>query len=103
MSELTTGGLDLATNVFQVHGADARGGVVLRKKLRRSQVLDSFATLQPCVVAIEARGGAHFWGPELAKLGHDVRLIPSTYEKPFVKRQKNDAADAEAKHCDDRQ
>lgn len=96
MSEITTVGLDLAKNVFQVHGADARGGVVFRKKLRRSAVLEFFSKLPPCLVAMEACGGAHFWGRELARLGHDIRLIPPVYVKPFVKRQKNDAADAEA-------
>lgn len=96
MSETTTVGLDLAKNVFQAHGADASGRVVLRKKLRRDQVLDFFGRLPPCVVAMEACGGAHFWGREIGKLGHEVRLIPPAYVKPFVKRQKNDAADAEA-------
>jgi transposase len=96
MSEITTVGLDLAKNVFQVHGADARGGVVFRKKLRRAAVLEFFSKLPPCLLAMEACGGAHFWGRELARLGHDTRLIPPAYVKSFVKRQKNDAADAEA-------
>jgi transposase len=96
MSEIITVGLDLAKNVFQVHGATAGGRPVLRKKLRRGQVLAFFSELQPCVVAMEACGGAHFWGREISKLGHSVRLIPPAYVKPFVKRQKNDAADAEA-------
>jgi transposase len=89
MSKIITIGLDLTKNVLQVHGADEAGQPVLHKKLRRVQVLAFFRELQPCVVA-------HFWGREIGKLGNDVRLIPPAYVKPFVKRQKNDATDAEA-------
>ena len=96
MSEIITVGLDLAKNVFQVHGADGAGRAVLRKKLRRTQVLASFGQLPPCAVAMEACGGAHFWGREIGNLGHDIRLIPPAYVKLFVKRQKNDTADAAA-------
>lgn len=96
MSEIITVGLDLAKNVFQVHGADGAGHPVLRQKLRRAQVLEFFSQLPSCVVAMEACGDAHYWGREIGKLGHEVLLIPPAYVKPFVKRQKNDAADAEA-------
>ena len=96
MSEIITVGLDLAKNVFQVHGADGEGAAILRKKLRRAQVLNFFAKLPPCLVAMETCGGAHFWGRQLAGLGHEIRLIAPAYVKPFIKRQKNDAADAEA-------
>ncbi len=85
MSEIATVGLDLAKHVFQVHGADASGRMVLRKKLRRNQVLAFFSQLPCCVVAMEACGGAHFWGREIGKMGHEVRLIPPAYVKPVVK------------------
>jgi transposase len=96
VSEITTIGLDLAKSIFQAHGADAAGGVVFRKKLRRDQLLAFFAAQPRCVVAMEACAGAHHWARELAALGHEPRLIPPSYVKPFVKRQKNDMADAEA-------
>jgi transposase len=96
VNEVSTVGLDLAKHVFQVHGADSAGAVIFRKKLRRGQILSFFATLPRCTVAMEACGGGHYWGREIAKLGHAVKLIAPAYVKPFVKRQKNDAADAEA-------
>src|SRR5215218_919506 len=96
MNQVSTVGLDLAKYTFQLHGADSAGAVVFRKKLRRGQLLAFLATLPPCTVAMEACGSAHYWGRAIAKLGHTVRLIAPAYVKPFVKRQKNDAADAEA-------
>jgi transposase len=96
VAEASTIGLDLAKHVFQAHGADASGRVVFRKRLRREQVLEFFAGKPARVVAMEACGSAHRWGRALAELGHVVRLIPPAYVKPFVERQKNDAADAEA-------
>jgi len=96
MGEVSTIGVDLAKSVFQVHGADASGAVLFRRKLRRHQVLTFFAAQPPCTVAMEACGSAHYWAREIGRLGHGVRLIPPAYVKPFVKRQKNDAADAEA-------
>jgi transposase len=96
VAEITTIGLDLAKSWFQVHGADAQGRPVLRKKLARGKVLEFFAGLPPCLVGMEACGSAHHWGRELIKLGHQVRLIPAQYVKPYVKGNKHDAADAEA-------
>jgi transposase len=96
MGEVSTIGMDLAKSVFQVHGADASGAVVFRKKLRRGQVLSFFAAQPPCTVAMEACSSSHYWAREIRTLGHAVRLIPPAYVKPFVKRQKNDMADAEA-------
>ena len=93
--QLKTVGLDIAKNVFQLHGADEAGKAMFRKQLRRPKVLAFFRACPPCTVALEACGGAHYWAREIAKLGHDVRMIPPAYVRPFVKRQKNDAADAE--------
>jgi transposase len=96
METVTTIGLDLAKNVFQVHGVDATGKTVLRRKLRRGEVTDFFAALPPALIGMEACGGAHFWARELGRPGHEVRLMPAAYVKPYVKRGKTDAADAEA-------
>src|SRR6201981_2411802 len=96
MSEITTIGLDLAKHVFQVHGIDAEGTTVLRKRLRRGQVLAFFSRIPRCLVGLEACATAHYWGRELAALGHEVRLMPAQYVKAYIKRNKNDAADAEA-------
>jgi transposase len=93
---LTTIGIDLAKAVFQVHGADGRGRAVMKKQLKRAQVLPFFAKLTPCRIGMEACGSAHYWARKLQALGHTVQLIPPQYVKPFVKRNKNDAADAEA-------
>jgi len=96
MQAVTTIGLDIAKSVFQVHGIDAASRVVIRRQLRRSRVLGFFRKLSPCVVGIEACASSHHWLRELKALGHTVRLMPPAYVKPYLKRQKNDAADAEA-------
>ena len=94
--QVSTIGLDLAKQVFQVHGVDAEGAVVLRRRLRRSEVVKFFSTLPGCLIGIEACATAHHWARELSALGHEVRLIPPSYVKAYVKRGKTDAADAEA-------
>ena len=96
MNEITTVGLDLAKHVFQVHGVDASGAPVVRKRLRRSEVLAFFARLPRCLIGLEACATAHYWARELQAAGHEVRLMPAQYVKAYVKRNKNDAADAEA-------
>src|SRR5258708_12263930 len=96
MRTITTIGLDIAKSVFQVHGVDADGDVVLRRQLKRRYVLSFFQKLPPCLIGIEACASSHYWSRELQALGHTVRLMPPAYVKPYVKRQKNDAADAEA-------
>ena len=94
MSEFITVGLDIAKNVFQVHCVDGDGAVVIARKLRRGRVLAFFEGLAPCLVGIEACPAAHHWCRELGKLGHEVRLMPASYVKAYVKRNKNDANDA---------
>lgn len=96
MQAVTTIGLDIAKSVFQVHAVDAGGEVVIRRKLKRRYVLMFFQKLPPCLVGIEACASSHYWSRELGALGHTVRLMPPAYVKPYVKRQKNDATDAEA-------
>src|SRR6516164_6954381 len=94
--QITTIGLDIAKNVFQVHSIDAAEKVVVRKQLRRGQVMKFFAALPPCLIGMEACATAHHWTRKLTKLGHEVRLMPAKDVKAYVKRNKNDAADAEA-------
>ena len=94
--KITTVGIDLAKNVFQLHGVDERGKIVLRKQLRRSQMALFFANLPPCLIGMEACASAHHWGRTLQSYGHTVRLMASQFVKPYVKTNKNDAADAEA-------
>jgi len=96
MQTVTTIGLDIAKSVFQLHGIDAKGKVLIRRKLKRRYVLAFFQKLQPCLVGIEACATSHHWSRELKTLGHNVRLMPPAYVTPYVKRQKNDATDAEA-------
>ncbi len=96
MEDVTVVGVDLAKSVFQVHGIDARGRVVLRRRLSRSKLLSFFARLPRCLVGMETCASANYWARELMALGHEVRLMPPPYVKPYVKRSKNDASDAEA-------
>ncbi len=94
--DITIVGLDLAKNVFQVHGVDAAGDVIVRRRLRRTQLCGFFAGLEPCLIGMEACGTAHFWARELVALGHEVKIIPPSYVKAYVRRGKSDAADAAA-------
>ena len=96
MTEVTTIGIDIAKNVFQVHGVDDAGGAVVRRQLRRGQVMPFFKKQPPCLVGMEACSTSHHWARELERLGHEVRLMPPRYVRPYVKRNKNDRADAEA-------
>jgi transposase len=94
--QITTIGLDLAKHVFQIHGVDAQGQVVLRKRLRRAEVIPFFTGLAPCLVGMEACATSHHWARELMALGHTVKMMPPSYVKPYVRRGKNDATDAQA-------
>jgi transposase len=96
MNQISTIGLDLAKKVFQIHAVDASGAVVLRRALRRGKVVEFFGKLPPCLIGMEACATAHYWARELGKLGHEVRLIPPAYAKAYLRRNKNDAADAAA-------
>ena len=96
MKELATIGVDIAKNIFQLHGIDAEGNVILRRKVKRHDLLTFFTNLHSCLIGMEACSGAHHWRRELTELGHRVKLMPAVYVKPYVKRQKNDATDAEA-------
>jgi transposase len=96
VSKVSIIGLDISKHVFHAHGADGRGRAMFSKRISRGKLLDFFATQPSCTIALEACGGAHHWARQLAQLGHEVRLIPPAYVKPFVRRQKNDAIDAEA-------
>lgn len=96
MKVVTTIGVDIAKNVFQIHGIDAEGKVLFRRKVKRNAFLAFFTNLHSCLIGMEACSSAHHWGRELTKLGHNVKLMPAIYVKPYVKRQKNDATDAEA-------
>src|SRR5881396_1255937 len=96
MQTIRTIGLDIAKSIFQIHGVDAAGNVIVRRRLKRRYVLPFFQRLRPCLVGIEACASSHHWSRELHALGHTVRLMPPAYVKPYVKRHKNDAADAEA-------
>ena len=94
--QVTTVGIDLAKHVFQVHGITKDGGAVFNRAIRRAQLIQFFTKLEPCLIGMEACGSSHYWARELTKLGHDVRLIPANYVKPYVKRGKSHADDAEA-------
>jgi transposase len=96
LSSVTTVGLDLAKHVFQVHGVDASECVVVAKAIRRNKLLEFFASLPPCLVGLEASGSAHHWARELMALGHEARMMPPAYVKPYIRQQKNDASDAAA-------
>ncbi|MBZ0214974.1 MAG: IS110 family transposase, partial [Fimbriimonadaceae bacterium] len=96
MEQISTIGLDIAKNVFQVHGIDHSGEPIVRRQLKRGRVLGFFAKLAPCLVGLEACATSHHWAREITKLGHEVWMMPPRYVKPYVKRNKNDAADAEA-------